>query len=138
MPTPARDFEAVAVDQRGIGLSAKPEDGSDAGTLANDLVALMEVLGHQRFALVGVDTGMNIAYALAADHRDRVDRLSAGEAPLPGVGPSVPLLVPGPVNERIWHIAFNRTAKGERAARQGTPTRAARTRTRRSHPTGPS
>jgi pimeloyl-ACP methyl ester carboxylesterase len=111
MPELARDFQVVAVDQRGIGLSDKPADGYDAGTLANDLVALMEALGHERFALVGVDTGMNIAYALASDHRDRVERLVAGEAPLPGVGPAVPLLVPAPVNERIWHIAFNRTAK---------------------------
>jgi pimeloyl-ACP methyl ester carboxylesterase len=111
MPELARDFQVVAVDQRGIGLSDKPKDGYDTGTLANDLVALMEVLGHQRFALVGVDTGMNIAYALAADHQDRVDRLVAGEAPRPGVGPPVPLLVPAPVNQRIWHIAFNRTAK---------------------------
>jgi len=27
MPALARDFEIVAVDQRGIGLSDKPEDG---------------------------------------------------------------------------------------------------------------
>ena len=30
---------------------------------------------------------------------------------LPGVTPSPPLFVPGPVNDRIWHIAFNRVAK---------------------------
>jgi pimeloyl-ACP methyl ester carboxylesterase len=84
----------VAVDQRGIGLSDKPADGYDAGTLANDLVALMEVLGHQRFALVGVDTGMNIAYALAADHRDRVERLVAGEAPCRAWVPQCPARPP--------------------------------------------
>jgi pimeloyl-ACP methyl ester carboxylesterase len=32
MPTLARDFQVVAVDQRGIGLSDKPEDGYDTGT----------------------------------------------------------------------------------------------------------
>jgi hypothetical protein len=36
MPALARDFTVVAVDQRGIGLSDKPEKGYDAGTLAND------------------------------------------------------------------------------------------------------
>src|ERR1044072_8272306 len=41
MPALARDFQVVAVDQRGIGLSDKPQDGYDTGTLANDLVALM-------------------------------------------------------------------------------------------------
>src|SRR5215468_1810282 len=75
MPALARDFSVVAADQRGIGLSDKPRDGYDTATLANDMVAVMDALGHRRFAVVGHDTGMWIAYALAADHRDRVDRL---------------------------------------------------------------
>ena len=41
MPALANDFSVVAVDQRGMGLSDKPEDGYDAGTLANDLAGLM-------------------------------------------------------------------------------------------------
>ena len=36
MPTLARDFQVVAVDQRGIGLSDKPEHGYDTATLAGD------------------------------------------------------------------------------------------------------
>jgi pimeloyl-ACP methyl ester carboxylesterase len=44
MPALARDFEVVAVDQRGIGLSDKPQGGYDTGTLAGDLVALMAAL----------------------------------------------------------------------------------------------
>ena len=68
MPALAHDFEVIAVDQRGIGLSDKPESGYDDGAQANDMVALMETLGHRRFAMVGFDTGMPIAYALAADH----------------------------------------------------------------------
>ncbi len=92
MPALARDFSVIAVDQRGIGLSDKPEEGYDAGTLANDLAGLMDVLGRQRFALVGVDTGMLIGYALAADHPDRVVRLAVGEAPLPGITPPTPLI----------------------------------------------
>jgi pimeloyl-ACP methyl ester carboxylesterase len=110
MPALARDFRVVAADQRGIGLSDKPEDGYDTGTLASDLVALMDALGHQRFALLGFDTGMLISYALAADHPDRVDRLVVGEAPLPGVSAPTPLIVPPLINERLWHIAFNATA----------------------------
>ena len=56
MPALARDFHVIAVDQRGIGLSDKPADGYDTGTLAGDLVALMDALVHQRFAVVGHDT----------------------------------------------------------------------------------
>jgi pimeloyl-ACP methyl ester carboxylesterase len=108
MPALARDFTVIAVDQRGIGLSDKPQSGYDSGTQAGDLVALMNTLGYKRFAVVGFDTGMGIAYALAADHPDRVDRLVVGEAIITGVTPSPPLLVPGPLNKRLWHIAFNR------------------------------
>jgi len=107
MPALAREFEVVAVDQRGIGLSDKPEDGYDTGTLATDLVGLMDVLGHERFAVVGVDTGMLIGYALAADHADRVARLAVGEAPLPGITPPNPLILPDAVVDRLWHIPFN-------------------------------
>src|SRR5215813_9419186 len=107
MPTLARDFFVVAVDQRGIGLSDKPPSGYDTATLAGDLVALMDALGHHRFALYGTDVGMPIAYALAADHPDRVDRLAVSEAPLPGISPSPPLFLPPGLNERLWHLAFN-------------------------------
>jgi pimeloyl-ACP methyl ester carboxylesterase len=109
MPALARDFTVIAVDQRGIGLSDKPESGYDSGSQANDLVALMDALGFGRFAVLGFDTGMPIAYALAADHRDRVERLVVGEALITGVTPSPPLLhAPAALNKRLWHIAFNR------------------------------
>jgi pimeloyl-ACP methyl ester carboxylesterase len=107
LPTLAQDFQVVAVDQRGIGLSDKPEEGYDTGTLAGDLVALMEALGHQRFALYGTDTGMLISYALAADHPDRLERLVVSEAPLLGITPPNPLFLPPPLNARLWHLAFN-------------------------------
>src|SRR5829696_1404929 len=90
MPELARDFKVIAVDQRGI--------------------ALMDALGHERFAVVGHDTGLIISYALAADHPDRVDRLVVAEVPGPlGVGPSPPLFgLPEPINNKLWHLAFNR------------------------------
>jgi pimeloyl-ACP methyl ester carboxylesterase len=109
MPALAQDFEVIAPDQRGIGLSDKPQGGYDPGTLAADLVNLMDALGHQRFALVGTDTGLPIAYALASDHPDRVARVALGEVPgPPGAVPSPPLFVPEPLNNRLWHIAVNR------------------------------
>jgi pimeloyl-ACP methyl ester carboxylesterase len=80
----ARDFSVVAPDQRGIGLSGKPPGGYDPGTLAGDMVALMDALGHQRFAVVGTDTGLPISYALAADHPDRVERVALGEVIIDG------------------------------------------------------
>lgn len=112
MPGLARNFEVIAIDQRGIGLSDKPLGGYDTGTLANDLVALMDALGRQRFAVYGTDTGMPIAYALAADHPERVERLALSEAPIVGVDPSPPMLgLPEPQNERFWHLSFNQLHK---------------------------
>nr|WP_234532901.1 alpha/beta hydrolase [Streptomyces shenzhenensis] len=108
MPALARDFQVVAVDPRGVGLSGKPLDGYDTGTLAGDLVALMDALGHQRFAMVGHDVGMWTGYALAADHPDRLERLAVAEAAIPGLSPTPPLFGSQEANDRLWHFAFNR------------------------------
>jgi pimeloyl-ACP methyl ester carboxylesterase len=111
MPALAKDFEVIAVDQRGIGLSDKPEEGYDTATLGNDMVALMDALAHERFALVGVDTGLLIAYATAADHPNRVERLVVGEAPLPGVSPPFPLILPDALVDMLYHLPFNQLEK---------------------------
>src|SRR3984957_4997091 len=110
MPGLARHFTVIAPDQRGCGLSGQPEDGYDTGTLAADLAALMDALGHERFAMAGHATGMWIGYALAADHPGRVTRLAVAETPLPGVSPSPPLFAPAHLNNALWHFAFNRLA----------------------------
>jgi pimeloyl-ACP methyl ester carboxylesterase len=110
MPALARDFKVVAPDQRGTGLSGKPDGGYDTGALAGDLVALMDALGHRQFAVAGHDTGMWIGYALAADHPDRVARLAVAETPLPGVSPSPPLFANAHLNNALWHFGFNRLA----------------------------
>src|SRR5690348_717805 len=108
MPALARQFMVIAPDQRGRGLTSKPADGYDTGTLAGDLAALMDALGHQKFAVAGHDTGMDITYALAADHRDRVEALAVAEAVLPGVQQSPPLFLPSATNEHLFHLMFNR------------------------------
>jgi pimeloyl-ACP methyl ester carboxylesterase len=109
MPALAQDFTVVAVDQRGIGLSDKPATGYDTGTLANDLVALMDALGHERFAVAGHDTGFAIGYALAADHPERVERVALLEIPGPPLAAGAPpVFVPSHINNRLWHIPFNR------------------------------
>ena len=108
MPALARDFSVVAPDPRGVGLSDKPADGYDTGTLATDMVELMSALGHDRFAMVGHDVGMWTGYALAADHPQRVERLAVAEAVIPGLAPSPPLFAPQEAVDRLWHFGFNR------------------------------
>ncbi|MFF4139019.1 alpha/beta fold hydrolase [Streptomyces mirabilis] len=109
MPELARHYTVIAVDQRGIGLTEKPKSGYDTATLANDLVALMDALGHQRFAVAGHDTGLIISYALAADHPQRVARVALLEVPgPPTLKASPPLFIDEDHNNRLWHIPFNR------------------------------
>jgi pimeloyl-ACP methyl ester carboxylesterase len=108
MPALARRHTVVAVDSRGAGLSDKPDDGYDAGTLAADLVALMAALGHDRFDVVGHDIGTWTGYALAADHPERVGRLAIAEAVIPGLTPSPPFFGPAAANLKLWQFGFNR------------------------------
>jgi pimeloyl-ACP methyl ester carboxylesterase len=90
MPALARDFQVIAVDQRGIGLSDKPEDGYDTASVASDLVGLMDALGHQRFALLGFDTGFLISLPLPRITRTGSRAWSSVRASSPG-SPLCPL-----------------------------------------------
>jgi pimeloyl-ACP methyl ester carboxylesterase len=90
MPVLARRFTVVAADPRGVNLSDRATGGYDTGNLAADLVALMEALGHSRFAMIGHDVGMWTSYALAADHPQRLAWLAVAEGDIPGVSPLAP------------------------------------------------
>lgn len=70
----------VLPDLRGYGDSSKPAGEPDHANyskraLAADLAALMRVLGHPRFGLVGHDRGGRVAHRLALDHPQAVSRL---------------------------------------------------------------
>ncbi|WP_158890000.1 MULTISPECIES: alpha/beta fold hydrolase [unclassified Pseudomonas] len=77
-PRLAERFTLVAADLRGYGDSAKPDAGAEAyskRTLAQDNVALMRLLGHERFAVLAHDRGARVAHRLALDHPAAVERL---------------------------------------------------------------
>jgi haloacetate dehalogenase len=74
-------FTVVCPDMRGYGRSSKPAIRDDHAqqskrTVAYDLVRLMELLGHSRYAVAGHDRGCYVAMRLALDHPDRVERLA--------------------------------------------------------------
>jgi haloacetate dehalogenase len=80
-PRLAERFTVVVPDLRGYGDSAKPP--GDVGhrtyskrVMAEDQVAVMRHLGHERFAVAGHDRGGRVAYRLALDHPERVTRLA--------------------------------------------------------------
>ncbi|MEV4754906.1 alpha/beta hydrolase [Micromonospora sp. NPDC049559] len=77
----ASGHRVVCPDLRGYGQSGKPPTTPDHApyakrAMARDLVALMERLGHRRFAVVGHDRGAYVAQRTALDHPDRVTHLA--------------------------------------------------------------
>ena len=75
-PTLAAERRVVALDQRGHGLSDKPDSGYDFATIVADDIAAAGALGlGPRFAVAGHSWGANVALELAARHPDRVAAL---------------------------------------------------------------
>lgn len=80
-PRLAEQFTVVAADLRGYGESGKPPTTPDhepysKRAMARDQVAVMQQLGFERFALAGHDRGGRVAYRLALDHPERVEKLA--------------------------------------------------------------
>jgi pimeloyl-ACP methyl ester carboxylesterase len=82
-----QDHQAVALDMRGYNLSAKPGnvDAYHAGNLTEDLRALAEYLGHQKFILVAHDWGGAVAWSVAMRHPECLEKLVIINAPHPAV-----------------------------------------------------
>ncbi len=76
----AEHFTVVMMDLRGYGGSFVPasEDGSGMTKrqMGSDAVAVMAALGHERFRLVGHDRGGRVAYRLAYDRPERLERFA--------------------------------------------------------------
>jgi pimeloyl-ACP methyl ester carboxylesterase len=71
-------FRVVAPDMRGYNLSSRP-DGVDAYTadkLATDIVGLIRERGAESALLVGHDWGGTVAWTMAMNHPEVVDRLA--------------------------------------------------------------
>jgi pimeloyl-ACP methyl ester carboxylesterase len=107
MPELAKDYRVIAVDTRGMGESSRPESGYDTETAASDLRELMRKLGADHYVVVGHDVGMWIAYPLAAQAGEAIDRLIVSEALIPGLTPNPPMLLPPDVNAGLAQFMFN-------------------------------
>jgi len=80
-----RDHQAVAPDMRGYNLSGKPAELSQYRVphMVEDLRALADHLGRQKFVLVGHDWGGVVAWQLAINVPQVVDRLIILNLPHP-------------------------------------------------------
>ncbi len=79
-PELAKTFTVVAADLRGYGDSSKPQGKPDHSNyskraMAADMVAVMQSLGFERFAVVGHDRGGRVAHRMALDHPDVITGL---------------------------------------------------------------
>jgi haloacetate dehalogenase len=80
-PRTHRSFTVVCPDLRGYGQSSKPKADSAHQIyydrpVADDIVRMMDSMGHRHFAVVGHDRGSYVAYRTALDHPERVTHLA--------------------------------------------------------------
>jgi len=73
-------FTIVLPDLRGYGASSIPDsqrgEAYTKRVMAEDVVSLMRDLGFPKFRIAGHDRGGRVAYRLALDHPDKVERLA--------------------------------------------------------------
>jgi haloacetate dehalogenase len=79
-PELARTRTVVVCDLKGYGASRAPAggplgEGFSKREMAAELAGVMALLGHDRFAVCGHDRGGRVAYRMALDAPDRVERL---------------------------------------------------------------
>src|SRR5215475_3324059 len=77
-PLAAAGFRVIAPDTRGYNLSSKPQafEAYSVDLLADDIRGLIEKLGAKSARLVGHDWGGTIAWTVAMNHPEVVDRLA--------------------------------------------------------------
>lgn len=80
-PALADRFTVIAADLPGYGQSSVPPLSDDHAayskrTMAATLAGMMQLLGHERFLLAGHDRGGRVAYRMALDHPDLVERIA--------------------------------------------------------------
>jgi pimeloyl-ACP methyl ester carboxylesterase len=81
----AAGYHAVAPEPRGYAPTDLPADGDyRVEAFANDVLGIADVMGAQRFSLVGHDWGALTAYAVSNLAPHRVDRLITASVPHTG------------------------------------------------------
>lgn len=77
IPQLAKQFQTITVDLPGHGKTASPirKQRYSMGPVANDLVSLMQSLGHEQFHLLGYSMGGRTALFLTVHHPNHVKSL---------------------------------------------------------------
>lgn len=95
-PLAAAGYRVIVPDMRGYNLSDAPQDVAayHLNTLASDVVELANVLGADRFDLVGHDWGAIVSWWVAATCPDRLRKVVVMSGPHPDVWSSQALRHP--------------------------------------------
>lgn len=70
-----REHRVVRFDQRGCGLSDRDPPELSLDAFVDDLAAVVDAAGLERFALIGISQGGATALSYAVDHPERVSRV---------------------------------------------------------------
>ncbi len=105
IPALAERFTVIAPDLRGLGDSERPMAGYDKRTLASDVYALTQALGFSKIGLTGHDWGGAVAFYLAYDHPELVERLLILDM-VPGLGRKDGQMSISAA-KRFWHVFFH-------------------------------
>ena len=115
LTTIGKDHQAVAPDMRGYNLSSKPADVEKyhVKDLIEDLRALAEYLGHEKFIMVAHDWGGAVAWSFAMRYPDWLEKLIIINSPHPAVFARELLHNPAQQKASEYMLTF-RTPEAER------------------------
>ena len=108
-PLAAAGFRAIAPDQRGYGLTDRPEDVREYNIhkLTGDLVGLLDALGIEKAVFCGHDWGGIVVWMMGVLHPDRVAGIIGINTPFIPRGPIPPLaLMKAMRGENNYIVAF--------------------------------
>ncbi len=100
-------FRVIVPDQRGYNLSDKPRGVAayDVDVLARDVIGLLDHFGIQKARLVGHDWGAVVAWTVALQRPDRLEKLAILNAPHPDV--MTRFVLGNPVQRKqSWYMFF--------------------------------
>jgi len=100
-------LRVIVPDQRGYNLSDKPKGVSSyhVDILAKDIVGLFDHFGIEKAKLVGHDWGAAVAWTLALNHPERLEKLAILNVPHPDVMARFILTNRGQ-RKKSWYVFF--------------------------------
>jgi len=106
-PLAEAGYRVIVPDQRGYNLSDKPSGIGyyQLDILVEDIIGLLDYFEIDKAAVVGHDWGAAVAWTLAIQYANRVDRLAILNVPHPGIKLSALARIPQQLI-KSWYILF--------------------------------